>query len=430
MMDGLEYSRLLSITLGTLAIWMLFYRQSVTTSQRTFLTMAVGGFYIYDGIGGAYKIMPVEYVYVYFIFLMSLVSSFCLFHRSFAWVSTRVRSRGWKIASLAEDRRLTLRFVAGYLLVCLFFLFYPEFKVFNLFSPPTPDLAGLFVQRFEVGRDVDTVGRLVGYVKVLLFPFFLFFLRGFRNRPWLFFLLLLLPVYMAYCEDGYVSRGSVLSIVLVGFVVFWVENPRSRKYIIAGSALSFPLLIMAMYAYARVRIGGSVDSNVGVFDALETILEIETTFPVGGRELLDGKYGADLRQYFTWLFTLPFPKVLFGQIEGARINYEIAEIVSGIAVGDRNFSVVLTGVVIESVYIYGLWFFWIHAVTIGLVFAFLCRLSGANRSLVVIMAFFAVQFGYNMNRGGVSSVFPTILNGFLLFYIVSWFYLSRRNRSC
>jgi hypothetical protein len=145
--------------------------------------------------------------------------------------------------------------------------------------------------------------------------------------------------------------------------------------------------------------------------------------------LVDSRQHADLRAYVTWLVTLPVPKVLTGEIRGSRIGEEISGIVSGIYPGRSDFFITLTGPVVESAYIYGTTWFWIHACFIGALGGVACAFASGCRSLLVVLVQFALLFGYVYNRAGIAATVPPLLNSYLSLYLtvfVLWSLGGRR----
>jgi hypothetical protein len=135
------------------------------------------------------------------------------------------------------------------------------------------------------------------------------------------------------------------------------------------------------------------------------------------------------------LVTLPIPKVITGQIPGARINYEIAEILTHKAPGASGFNVLLTGPVTEAVYIFNTTFFWVQAVFMGALAGLLCVLAGVRRSLLVLLVEFALMFGFVYGRAGVAATLPVLVNSYLPLYALVLLFWSepiaiRRGSRC
>ena len=136
-----------------------------------------------------------------------------------------------------------------------------------------------------------------------------------------------------------------------------------------------PLVLVASYVYGVVRIGGTV-GELSFWEAVTPVMETETSFPRDvGMLVIEKAARVDLSDYVKWIVTLPIPKILTGEIGGARINYEISEYVSGVSPGQKGWYVVLPGLIAESVYIYGNYFFWLHGGFIAFLAALVVRLN-------------------------------------------------------
>ncbi len=147
-----------------------------------------------------------------------------------------------------------------------------------------------------------------------------------------------------------------------------------------------------------------------------------------GVTVLEAGARVDIGAYFTWIATLPIPKVLTGDIEGARINYEISEIVLGLPIGSPGWYVVLPGLVVESVYIYGRYFFWLHGIFLGIMAAFFARIAERVPQFLFLYLYIVLMFAYVLNRAGISALLPTIINEFLFFYLFLFFVIFRTRR--
>ena len=147
-----------------------------------------------------------------------------------------------------------------------------------------------------------------------------------------------------------------------------------------------------------------------------------------GLILIESGKRVDLEKYFTWLFTLPIPKALIGQVDGARVNYEISEIVLGIERGAPGFYVILGGVVSESVYIFGEYLFWLHAVILGGASAVLIRILSSVKYFGFLTAWTVVFFSYKMPGAGIGATLPPLMNEYLLLYIFIFYAVYRYSR--
>lgn len=262
--------------------------------------------------------------------------------------------------------------------------------------------------------------KIVDYARTLLAPFFYIALYRYRQRIiWAAFILVSL-LYVQYLVDGTVGRGSAVMILMLLGLSIWIPRPRYRWALVVGTLVLIPLVLMASYAFSITRIGGTV-SDFTLMKAAGTILEQETSFPRKvGMPIIEAGARVDLFDYAKWIITLPVPKVLIGEIEGARINYEISDIVLGGRRGERVWYIVLPGLVAESVYIYGPYFFWLHGVFIAFLAALMMRVMEGTPQLLFLKAFLVLQFGYVLNRAGIAALLPVIVNHFLLFYVYAF----------
>lgn len=415
----MNYGILFIVTLSSFL--MLCFAQYLLGSslQKLFIFGGVFGIYFYCGIGAAYPGVEPSYTLFYIIFQFVLVSSFIITSKLTVNLSRKMGERLLPVMLSIEKKRAFLTFIViVYFFSLIFPLIYPKLCLDILFNPPQVQSASKFtVEGLRFVREVnDTPIRLVGYVEMLVFPFYLIILYQFRRNFIKMVFLWFAPLYIQYCVGTYVSRGMILIYLSVLFLIIWLERPRWRSLIIVSLVIIIPAIIYFFHWYAIIRIGGE-PGNLSLLESARKLLINETSFPIVGTKILKGDYHVNFRDYLVWICTLPIPKLLTGGIQGARINYEIAEIVLGIPITSRNFYVVLSGVVNESIYIYGKYFFWLHALFIGLIFAFISRLIERVPHFIFVEMYIFLMFAYIMNRGGVASFLYRLTNHFLSFYI-------------
>jgi hypothetical protein len=118
-----------------------------------------------------------------------------------------------------------------------------------------------------------------------------------------------------------------------------------------------------------------------------------------------------------------------GEINGARINYEISELLLNQDITAHGGYVRLTGLVTESIYIYGVKLHWIHAVFLGVLMALWCRVLETHREFLLLTMFSVILFSYLLCRGGISTLMPRLINGNLLLLVwLGWLYISSPSR--
>lgn len=412
----LNLSILLFVLLGSVVIAGVSILTARGFWQRIMLLGVFSGLLLYSGIGAAYTEVSTSYLIYYFGFLLAVAIGFCFFRVALIGVSVYSGRTLTRVLNSVDYHPGWLMIIWIYLLLHLILLVYPEFRLHHLLVPPSPDLTTAFAKRF-VEQEMNVVLKLLDYARLLLAPFFYIALFRYRKQMKCVILLLVILLYIQYVEGGYIGRGTVvMTLALIGLSL-WVLRPRYRPSLIIGVALLVPIILCVSYVYGVVRIGGTVDEFNPISGAI-TIIEKETSFPRNvGMPIIEAGERVSLTDYAKWVITLPIPKVLTGSIEGARINYEISEIVLGVGPGEKGWYVVLPGLVAESVYIYGPYFFWLHGVFVAFPAALVVRLMERTPQLLFLQAYVVLLFAYVLNRGGIAALLPVVTNEFMLFYL-------------
>jgi hypothetical protein len=383
--------------------------------QRLVLSGFFFGLWVYCGIGAAYPGVPHYYLVYYFGFLGAFTFAFLLFKAAFAHLSLRSgRALAGGLDNM-DSHPVWVLVIWAYLLLHLVPLVYPELRLHDLLDPRAPDLATRWAARWT--SQVDVLTKCVEYARVLLTPFFYIALFRYRQRFGRVALSFALLLYLRYAAAGYIGRGSIVMALATIWLALWMVRPRHRRTLVAVAAAVVPLLLVFSYFYAVIRIGGTPGSVTPV-QAAARVLESETSFPRDvGVPIIESGARVDLASYARWILTLPIPKLLAGEIEGARVNYEISEVALGLGRYERGWYVVLPGLVAESVYIYGPCFFWLHAVFIALLAALIVRLIERVPQLLFLQAYVVLQFAYILNRAGISGSLAALVNEFMLLYV-------------
>ena len=228
------------------------------------------------------------------------------------------------------------------------------------------------------------------------------------------------------------ARGPVLmSLGQIG-IFLWVTRPHYRRTMIISVLVLMPLMLTALNLYEFIRIGGTV-GEISILNSSLSLFESETSFPLRvGMPIIEASVRVNFADYIRWIVTLPIPKIFTGEIAGARINYDISEFLLGVSPGERGWYVVLPGLVAESLYIYGRYFFWLHGVFVAFLMAFLVRLMERTPQLLFFQAYVVLLFAYVLNRAGIAALLPVIVNCNMLFYLYVFavvFGLFRKRRN-
>lgn len=418
----------LIVLLPSLVVLFVGLKRLQTPVQRMFYGFSVAALCWYSGVGAAYETVTTTYLLAYLMFLVAFAGTFLV-----TISGTRSLAARWQaktaagVTALIQNPAFVRWTIVLYLLVAAFPLLYPTFQLQRLVAPPPPDLSAAFEERFN---DIDDppLSRAMNYVLLLSSPFYLVALYHWRKRFVPLALGFFVPMYFEYCAKAYVGRGAVATSLAVCCLAIWQANRQARKYLVTAGLIAFPFVCIAMFEYKSLRLGGTA-LGVGWYEAAETLVRTETSFPLDSTTIIQSRDRVDLKAYFRWLATLPIPKVLTGEINGARVNYEISEILLNKEITARGSYVRLTGLVTESIYIFGTKGYWLHAVFLGLLMGLWCRVQESSREFLLLTMFSVILFSYFVCRGGVSTLMPRLVNANLLFLAwLAWLYVRPRVR--
>jgi len=404
------------VLLGTVFIGGLSVFAARGIWQRLILVGMFSGLWLYSGVGAAHPEVAQYYLFYYFGFLVAFAFAFWIFRVAFARLRIRSGQVLMRVLGNVEWHPVWLLVIWVYLLLHLVPLIYPEMRLHHLLSPPSPDLITHLAARWQP-QEMDVLQKLVDYARILLTPVFFIALFRYRERFALVATIFASMLDAAGVSGRYIGGGTILISLATVFTAFWVERQNQRRILAVVAVIAFSSVLVFSYNYALSRIGGD-PGDVTPLQAVMGVLEVEISFPHDvGVPIIESGERVDFGAYIRWMLTLPIPKLLTGEIEGARINYEISEIVLGLSRGEMGYYVVLPGLVAESVYIYGRHFFWLHAVFVAFLTAFLMRLMERTPQLLFLQAYVVVTFAYHINRGGISGPMGIIVNEFMLFYL-------------
>ena len=386
----------------------------------------VFGFIFYAGTVIAKNEIPSYYLLMYFVFLVTLGVSYRFFYKLLLPIGNYSnRSLGCSLIPFAE--RNSKKIIILFYVLTILPLLVPNFRLGLVLSPPAPDLVSIFGWRMEGGEKHPFI-RIAELIKLLLVPFFYLAIFSFRKNLTIVVSIIISIFYLEYIDTAYKSRGQLIAALFPILFYVWHFFPKYRKPIVILMLAIMPLAIIFFNFFENYRLGADVSlSDFSLSDSLEHILNAETSFPSAvGISIIESGARVDLGSYFTWIFTLPIPKFIFGEISGARINTEISEIFLGVSKGSAGFFIILPGLIAESVYIFGNYFYWIHAVFLGLIIAFLTRIFQGSKNFAFLVGYLAILMMYNTNRGGISSSLAQIVNELLLVYLILFITLLKK----
>jgi hypothetical protein len=421
-----QLTKLLIITAFVLVTVLSLRKLLHNPMERQFLYFMSIGVYVWSGMGGTIGLVGWEYLWMFCGFFMILVGSFTL--------SLFAMNRFWKLGEFDSSKwMLNEKFwqlvIVGYLLFSLFPLAYPEMKLMLLIRPPAPDLVTNVENRFQdAGSTLPEV--LYYYLSVMTFPFFLFSLSALGRRWILLIVVLLLYNYIKYCSTAYMSRHEMGMILLMIFLYLWNWKIIPRQIMIIGAAACLPLLIFFFNIYTSIRLGAGIETSFGMASVISSVIELfyaETFYPILVYDLLLSDHSQEIFRYIIWIISLPIPSQLTAGWDILRINREYTEFITGGVYGENQMSIILPGLLGEAIYIFGQLLWWVHAVSVGSLFAFLCYILRADFRLFFVMTYFQLQ-AIILARGGASMFLILIINYMILFwpFLIFLFWFAKK----
>lgn len=413
----------LSIVFILLIVVYILNRKIIRSEiARLYVMLPIIGMVVFSVLSAAYSHIPL-YIYVYnILFVITYATIFWLSYLVIG-PSKVIEYRDINIGNFIKKYSHTI--LTLYLLMLLSDLVYPVFKIQTILSPPFPDLHALMFERFNVSRVITPIESLINYIQLLLTPLFFASLQYIRLKSIIF--VSVTTIYLIYLSNSYISRGDVMLYLGSTLLFYWFTRPNIRFRISILVLILLPLFVYMSYVWMYVRLG-VIAVDISFLDAFIQVFESQTNFAdLSAVPLIESNSRINLNEYFIWIITLPIPKALFGNIDVVRINYEISEIVLGTGRGSNGFYINLPGVVAESVYIYGNYFF-IHAASMSMVFYTLHRIIAPYKSLLFMNAYYIFMISYAFPRAGVSAILPTLLNLSILTYIIIIYFSMRSKR--
>jgi hypothetical protein len=173
-------------------------------------------------------------------------------------------------------------------------------------------------------------------------------------------------------------------------------------YISLIVVFSIPFLLW----YEKFRIGGSL-SDISLTESFKELIFKETDYPKYYEYIniyMNGNISAI--KYLLWLIFLPIPFPLKPTL---ALNTIFSEMILGISKGSYRYYVLLPSLLGESFLIYGKYFYWIHAIVIGVVIASICKFMEKHRCLTFNNIYYSIYI-LTIARGGSQGYLGYIIN--------------------
>lgn len=387
------------------------------------------GFVFYAGTSIANSEIPKLYAILYFIFLLTFCISYRIHYIALKPLQ-RVSSKSMEefLTPILTNRASSI-VIAAYLLVTIVPLLVPTFRLGLLVNPPQPDLTELFSVRLIGEQKNDTV-RAALLLKTLATPIFYLAIYSMRRNLLKVCAILFLVFYIEYLDVAYKSRGELIVCTFPLAYYLWMCVPKYRKMMILIGVFCAPFFFQLFDFYELVRLGEGVTSlDISFINSIERLLLAESSFvEIAGLSIIYSDARADLWSYFVWMVTLPLPKLFTGDFSDIRINTELSMLALNLTPDQKGFFILLPGVIAESVYLFGRGYFWLHAIFMGFMVAFLTRVFQGGEKFVFLAGYIGIVLMYNFNRGGIASTLPIITNHLLVLYAVMLLFAIKKQK--
>jgi len=407
-----------------LVTWIIIYLATRRfKGENKFVIYVISLFlFVYSGIGGSFIEVPIIYIFYYFIFLIFFLIVFIrigfkntktIKYQIFVdnFISKEILSR--RNANIIILTYFTVVFVSSY---------YPDFNFKRLFIILNPELK-FSIERFHG----DSIQSLLFYIELLLRPLYFLSLIQYRKRLIRFILILIIPLYIGYTASPYISRSDLVPLSLVFLYSCYYYYPIYRKTIILLLIASIGPMIIMLYRYSMARIGAEFQ-NTSLIDALVGILNTEITFPLHFKEFWNNEFRQDIDQFVLWIITLPIPGFIKGSAFGFSLNYNTSAFLLNVEKGGTGYYVLLIGMVTESFIIFGKYFIFLMAILCGYVLGYTYRILSFSSQFNILRFYFIFYICYAFARAGTGALFPTVINSFILFYIVVIYIYNKVNK--
>lgn len=420
---GLNLSIALLIIGLTVFVAFYYYKRIHGAIPRLALLFSLLSIFIYSGLGISLPEVPNKFI-VHFI--LSIICFCYPFYRLFGKSIDYDESCEWFDVFL-EKRIHLIRFLFfTYLIFDIIPCVFPRFKLFDVL------IYGISIidiyDQYNATMD-NSFLRLIDSLGTLICPFFYAYLAYLRiNKPKSIIpiLFLIINIYLGIARYSYVGRYKIAVDFLMLFMfIFCVRKEGFRitkKQIIVLLSVAVAS-IPFMYAYLFIRSGVGYD-EISFSQSLTLLMESEVDYPKYYEHIVTSHVLEEESSisFLLWLICLPIPSVLWPG-KPTLYNDVFTFSITGLHRADYGYSSLLPSYLGESLIYFGPYFFWLYALLIGFVFAYILKFILKNKYLV----FFAVTLSLRLltiGRAGATAALPSFINSSLILFIL---YLFTKN---
>ena len=382
--------------------------------------------FVYSGVGAGWEDTPSEYLVLYCVYMVVLG----LTCKITVYGKKKSFNRRENVSSNGLESFIS-RYGGIFIFMYIFIPFLQlllQGNILNIVHPPSMSLQDAVEGRYETSRSF--LESVFWYLSQLILPFYVVCLYKYRNNIAKLAFALLIPLYFVYASSGYLSRSGILPFLIIIYIAFYIKYPKYRKRMILYTVIGMPLFLFGLSWFTFARLGREID--VSFSDALALLARQETYYPSQYEEYQNWPFDGHLMlSYLDWLVKLPLPGFLKSTSFDQAFNVIFTEKMTGGSRLDSNFSVMLPGLVGEGIFIFGRYFFWVHAIIVGWALSMAFKLAHHKQELFLVL-YMTFYCGISIARGGSVSTLPFYFKHLIIYLIVIYFVTKqkRRKASC
>lgn len=421
------------ILIITSIIFSLFYFREKKTNRKFLYIFITVSIFIYSGIGMSYNDIEDEYIYKYFIFLFCLLLTISIVFK--------FRDKKQNLLNKIEDFNNIVDYELsrycgvynllsiGFILTYFIYLLVPVVRISLLWNPPLPSIVGILDKRDLLSQ--IPILSVADTINTLLLPFFLIkiyiLINKNKGKKIKATILIIIWLYLDYLRLEYWGRNDMTrySIFLL-LVIFAFKKGKiifkKRHIIFTAFCLFITIPFFVWYEFFRLGVSAY---EISFSDSLLRFLRSEAYYPKYYSQI--EKFSGVIKpiNYILWIVFLPFPSVIWASKPSLAINTIFSELLLGISRGMRGYNVLLPSLLGESFMVWGMHFYWIHAIIIGFLIAVIIAFYENSKLLYINNLFFIIQI-LVIGRGGSQSYLGLLINGTIP--ILLWIILINMNQ--
>ncbi len=417
-MDSLEYLKDL-LYMENLAV---FFRLLIITvlefawfwglkdkKRKVFYFFLILFIYIYNGLGLAYDSKDNSLYEVHYYGFMGLLSLSMYFFTK----------KEVKIQTTENLFDFCQRYSIVIITIYFCFLLYPLVQnghLLRLINPPSTNLVDSF-EKIDFSKNL--VSNYIASIKTFLTPLFWIALYRYVKKPFVVIFLYLMTHYIPYCDIAYISRGEMAFTAVFIVIYLSIFYPSLRKKIIFGMLIIIPQIIIFFAEYVNIRLG-QASENLDFGDSVTFLIKSETNY-YSWFELV---HKADVHyalNYLVWLITLPLP----GFLKPFDLDFNFTALytvyILDLPSSEDITSIALPGLVPESVFIFGNYWFFVHPLIFGWVFTMTYNTFSQDRRTFFAFLYMIMTICFLSGRGGTPGCYSGAIKYLFVVFLFSLF---------